>query len=88
MIAICPAGPPKLMKPSFSQKRSASTSWGGAGGASGTALLTGEPRRPHAACARFVALLVAMLVALLVARIAARFAARFVASFVASFVVQ
>jgi hypothetical protein len=24
MIAICPAGPPKLMKPSFSQKRSAS----------------------------------------------------------------
>jgi hypothetical protein len=23
MIAICPAGPPKLMKPSFSQKRSA-----------------------------------------------------------------
>src|SRR5258708_18407964 len=24
MIAICPAGPPKLMKPSFSQKRNAS----------------------------------------------------------------
>src|SRR5258705_7166146 len=24
MIAICPAGPPKLMKPSFSQKRKAS----------------------------------------------------------------
>jgi hypothetical protein len=23
MIAICPAGPPKLMNPSFSQKRSA-----------------------------------------------------------------
>jgi hypothetical protein len=24
MIAICPAGPPKLMNPSFSQKRKAS----------------------------------------------------------------
>jgi hypothetical protein len=24
MIAICPVGPPKLMKPSFSQKRKAS----------------------------------------------------------------
>jgi hypothetical protein len=24
MIAICPVGPPKLMKPSFSQKRNAS----------------------------------------------------------------
>jgi hypothetical protein len=24
MIAICPAGPPKLMKPSFSQNRNAS----------------------------------------------------------------
>src|SRR4051812_28837385 len=30
MIAICPAGPPKLMKPSFSQKRRASANCGGA----------------------------------------------------------
>ncbi len=28
MIAICPAGPPKLIIPSFSQKRSASRSVG------------------------------------------------------------
>jgi len=31
MIAICPAGPPKLTKPSFSQKRSASANEGVAG---------------------------------------------------------
>jgi hypothetical protein len=34
MIAICPAGPPKLMKPSLNQKRRASMNAGaGAGGA-------------------------------------------------------
>src|SRR2546422_8491219 len=32
MIAICPVGPPKLMKPSFSQKRNASAKLTGAGG--------------------------------------------------------
>jgi len=31
MIAICPAGPPKLMKPSLSQKRRASPRVGVAG---------------------------------------------------------
>jgi hypothetical protein len=40
MIAICPAGPPKLMKPSRSQKRKASaklTGPGAAGPAAGVA---------------------------------------------------
>jgi hypothetical protein len=32
MIAICPAGPPKLMNPSFSQNRNASDSVGSAPG--------------------------------------------------------
>jgi hypothetical protein len=31
MIAICPAGPPKLMKPSLSQKRNASAKLTGKG---------------------------------------------------------
>jgi hypothetical protein len=33
MIAICPAGPPKLMNPSLSQNRNASDSVGSAPGA-------------------------------------------------------
>jgi hypothetical protein len=33
MIAICPAGPPKLMKPNFNQKRKASAKLTGEGGA-------------------------------------------------------
>jgi hypothetical protein len=38
MIAICPAGPPKLMKPSFNQNQNASRSVGRtvAGAAPGT----------------------------------------------------
>ena len=32
MMAICPAGPPKLIKPSLSQKRNASANVGGASG--------------------------------------------------------
>ncbi|MET3474196.1 hypothetical protein ABIC38_000446 [Variovorax sp. 1126] len=35
MIAICPAGPPKLMKPSLSQKRNASEKEIGSGRAEG-----------------------------------------------------
>jgi hypothetical protein len=33
MIAICPAGPPKLMNPNFNQKRKASAKLTGKGGA-------------------------------------------------------
>ena len=42
MIAICPAGPPKLMKPNFSQKRKASRKETGAGRSGGEATVAVE----------------------------------------------
>jgi len=58
MIAICPAGPPKLMKPSLSQKRKASAKLTGPGRSVGVDIdmglvemrggqLRAPPRRPH-----------------------------------------
>src|SRR5690349_9183494 len=41
MIAICPAGPPKLMKPSLSQKRKASAKLAKAGAATASPILSG-----------------------------------------------
>ena len=41
MIAICPAGPPKLMNPSFSQNQKASDSGKSGGGAAAVAVDAG-----------------------------------------------